>query len=238
MQIHWCEDAQAFDARAARFVLDLLARRPSAAVALPTGGTPVGMYALLRAAGAANRSAFSRARWFDLDEYVGLGAGHPLSFAHILHAQLFNAIAPPSAQVRLLRGDAVDLGAECLDYDEAIAGAGGLDLAILGLGANGHIAFNEPGCSWQLTTHVAVLSEQTRAANAGRLRTAAEVPGRGLTMGIATLRQARNILLLVSGAAKRRALQSLLAGEADPDWPVTSLVGHPQITVIASARLR
>jgi len=238
MQIQWCEDAQSFDALAAGFVLDLLARKPAAVLAVPTGATPVGMYELLREAGVANPAALGRARWFDLDEYLGLGAGHPSSFARFLHAQLFDAIAAPAAQVRLLRGDASDPEAECRDYDRAIADAGGLDLAILGLGANGHIAFNEPGSAWDLGTHVVALSEQTRKANATRLGTSAGIPERGLTMGIATLRQAHNILLLVTGAAKRRALASLLAGRADPGWPVTSLIGHPRLTVIASEELR
>ncbi len=238
MRIQWCEDAISFDTHAAGFVLDLLAGRPEAVVALPTGGTPAGMYARLRAAGAVNPALFSRARWFDLDEYVGLGASHPLSFAHFLHVHLFDAIAPQPAQVRLLRGNAADIETECRDYDQAIESAGGLDLAILGLGANGHIAFNEPGSPWHLTTHGVELSEQTRAANAAWLRTTEDIPGLGLTMSIATLRQARNILLLVSGDSKRWALQSLLAGVEDPAWPVTSLIGHPRLTVVASAQLR
>ncbi len=134
-------------------------------------------------------------------------------------------------------GDASDLAAECRDYDDAIARAGGIDLAILGLGANGHIAFNEPGSAWDATTHVVELSVETRAANSLFAGESA-VPRYGVTMGIATLRQARAVLLLVAGASKRHALEALRRGDPDRSWPVTSLLEHPNLTVLAEARLR
>ena len=238
MQIHWPDSAQSFDALAADFILDLLMRTPAARIALPTGRTPLGVYALLRARAAAQPMLFAQARWFDLDEYVGFNAAHPASYARFLRGHLLDDIGVAEEQVRLLRGDAPDLQAECRDYDRAIAAAGGLDLAILGLGANGHIAFNEPGVSWHLRTHVTQLSDQTRAVNEELLGAGVRMPRHGLTMGIATLRQARHLLLLVSGAAKRNALKALMRGAADPGWAVTSLIGHAGLTVIASGQLR
>jgi len=238
MQLLWGDSVESFDSQAAQVVLNRARCTPSAAIALPTGRTPLGLYARLRARALAEPALFGDLRWFDLDEYLGLGEAHPLSYANFLRTHLLDGIGAPVSRVRLLHGDAADPQTECRDYDRAIAAAGGLDLAILGLGANGHIAFNEPGAAWDLTTHVAELSEQTRAANALGLGGTQEIPHHGLTMGIATLRQAREVLLLVAGGAKRGAFQALIRGVADRGWPVTSFIGHPALTVIASGDLR
>lgn len=205
-------------------------------MALPTGRTPLGLYAALRARAAAGEISFSQARLFDLDEYVGLGATHPLSYARYMRTELLDPVGASEHNVRLLRGDAPDLGVECRAYEEAIARAGGIDLAILGLGDNGHIAFNEPGTPWDSQTHVAALSARTREVN--RPADGAAIPQHGLTMGIATIRQARGILLLVAGATKKPALAALRRGVPDPRWPVTSLIGHTDVTLICEARLR
>lgn len=235
MQLVWCDGTDSFNTAAADQVLESLAGKPDLTVALPTGRTPLGLYSLLRARAARDRAVFSRARWFDLDEYLGLGADHPLSYARFLREHLLDGIGARESQIRLLRGDAPEPVMECQSYDDAIAAAGGIDLAILGLGANGHIAFNEPGSSWERTTHVAELAAQTRSVNSEIAND--PVPSSGLTMGIGTLRQARRILLLVSGESKREALRALRLGIPDRHWPVTSLSGHPCLTVIADRRL-
>lgn len=239
MQLLWCDSADEFSRTAADKVLEALARKPDLTVALPTGRTPLGLYAQLRARAATGQASFDRARWFDLDEYVGLDSQHPLSYARFIRTQLLAEIGVSDDHVRLLRGDASDPESECRDYDRAIAAAGGLDLAILGLGANGHIAFNEPGSDWHRTTHVTELTEQTRVANSRGLSDGESViPRFGMTMGIGTLREARRILLLVSGEEKRAALQVLRTGTRDRNWPVTSLLRHPELTVIADSGLR
>jgi glucosamine-6-phosphate deaminase len=213
-------------------VLAAHARKPDLVVALPTGRTPLGLYSQLRQ----RPVCFDRVRWFNLDEYVGLAPVDPLSYAYFLRDNFFRGLSVPLTNIRLLRGDAPDLLVESEDYDRAIQQAGGLDLAILGLGANGHIAFNEPGARWNRATHVVELSEQTRATNSEQQGNT--VPGLGITMGIATLRSARQVLLLVSGETKRTALQALLSGYPDPQWPVTSLLDHPALMVIADEGLR
>jgi glucosamine-6-phosphate deaminase len=244
MQIVWCDSADEFNSTAAEAVLDAVADNPGLAVALPTGRTPVGLYTRLRACAAAGSVSFERARWFNLDEYVGLGADHPLSYARFLREHLLDGIGAADRNIRLLRGDASDLETECREYDRAISEAGGLDLAILGLGANGHIAFNEPGSDWTRTTHVTELSEQTRAANSpargARPGGALEIniPRLGITMGIATLRAARRVLLLVAGDTKKDALSALRRGSPDRRWPMTSLLGHQEMTVVVDGRLR
>ena len=140
--------AQEFDSLAAEFLRRQLQAKPAAAVALPAGSTPLGLYAELRARVAADRGRLDETRFFDLDEYLALSAEDSLSFAHFLDRELFGPLEVPRANIRLLRGDATDPERECADYEAALADAGGLDLAILGLGANGHIAFNEPGTPW------------------------------------------------------------------------------------------
>ena len=211
-----------------------LKAKPAAAVALPAGSTPLGLYARLRAHAAADRVRLDEARFFDLDEYVNLSAEDPLSFAHFLQLELFGPLGVPKANIRLLRGDATDPERECADYETALADAGGLDLAILGLGANGHIAFNEPGTPWTSVTHVARLAPETLASQAQRFAHARVAPERGLTMGIATILRARAILLLVAGEPKRTALTMLLRGIADVQWPATSLYAHPALTVLCA----
>ncbi len=156
-----------------------------------------------------------------------MGAADPHSFACYMQRHVISPLDLNPAQVRLLRGDVADIALECRAYDAAIAECGGIDLCVLGLGANGHVAFNEPGTPWELRTHVAHLSESTRAAQGSW-----NVPHRGVTMGIATLLEARRILLLIAGAGKAAAAAALYRGVPRIDWPVTSLASHPDLTVV------
>ncbi len=244
MQLAFPDGPAAFDCAAADCVIDALAAKPDSVVALPTGRTPVGVYSILPRRAASRSVLLCGARWFNLDDYVGLGVDHPMSYARFIREHLLDRIGASDRQVRLLRADAPDCAAECRAYDAAITAAGGIDLAILGLGANGHIAFNEPGCAWDRDTHVTELTEQTRIANAAAvsdpscLQRSNLAPRLGITMGIGTLRRARRILLLVKGLGKRAALNALLQAVPDAQWPVTSLLGHPDLTVIADSRLR
>jgi glucosamine-6-phosphate deaminase len=217
---------------------DLLGTKPDAVIALPTGHTPLGLYAELVRRSDAGQLRLDLARYFNLDDYRGLAEDHPLSYARFLRRHLFAPARIPETQVRLLQGNAPDAQAECLAFDAAIDRAGGIDLAILGVGVNGHIAFNEPGAAWTSCTHVVTLDAQTRATHREQAADAHAIPLQGMTMGVATIRAARRILLLVSGKAKQPALEALLRGTADARWPVTSLLGHPQLQVMAEVALR
>lgn len=238
MKVVWCEEAAAFDRAAADRLLQGLHARDKAFVALPTGRTPLGLYSELARRAAGGVGLPRRARYINLDEFVGLGRGDPQSYAAYLQRHFLEPARIDAERVYLLRGDAPDLAAECRDADAVVARWGGLDLAVLGLGENGHIAFNEPGSDWSATTHVVRLTEQTRASQAPPPPGAPGVPEQGITLGIATLRAARRLLLLVRGASKREALAALLRGTVDPNWPVTSLIGHPDLLVLADAGLR
>jgi glucosamine-6-phosphate deaminase len=233
--IAWCADGAALAARAADAVRGALKQAPGGLIALPTGRSPVGLYAELVRRADTGDVDFSQARIVNLDEYAGLGHDHPLSYAHYLKDRLLKPAHVPPEHVRLLRGDANDLGAECRDVDAWIERQGGIELAVLGLGENGHIAFNEPGASWDSGARVVRLAQHTVATH--RQLAGVPMPERGLTLGVGQLRAARRVLLLVSGLAKRAALAALIRGAPDASWPVTSLADHPGLTVLADAAL-
>jgi glucosamine-6-phosphate deaminase len=236
--ILWCSSGSEFSRVAADHVAALLARKPEAAIALPTGQTPRGLYTELVARVAAKRLSVAQARFFNLDDYLGVSTDHPLSYARFLREHFLMPAGVPEQHIRLLQGDAAGIEAECADYEAAIAAAGGLDLAILGLGTNGHIAFNEPGSDWSARTHVVSLSQETRATHVAQTQGKFVIPEYGITVGISTIVAAREILLLVVGAAKARALAAFRSGIPDPKWPVTALLAHRNLTVIADAELQ
>jgi len=236
--ILWCRRGSEFARAAADQVAALLARSPQAVIALPTGQTPLGLYAELVTRAAARRLSAAQARFFNLDDYLGLTADHPLSYARFLREHFLMPACVPEEHIRLLRGDAVGIESECREYEAAIAAAGGLDLVILGLGTNGHIGFNEPGSDWSAQTHVVRLSTETRATHAVQTRGKFAIPEYGITVGISTIAAAREILLLVAGDAKARALAAFRSGIPDPKWPVTSLLTHRNLTVLAETELQ
>lgn len=233
----WAADRAAMAELAADYVCASLADGSATSLALPTGDTPIGMYKHLVERCRRGEISFSNAELFNLDEYTGMSPNNPRSYHAFMRRHLIDHIDVPAEQVHLLRGNVADPAEQCRDFDRAIAAAGGIDLAILGLGANGHIAFNEPGVSWELDTHVVTLDEKTRHAHRPNFPDEASVPSTGVTMGVNTLRSARKVLLLCAGESKREALAALLAGREDRAWPVTSLLGHTDLSILAEAAL-
>jgi glucosamine-6-phosphate deaminase len=223
---------QDFARAAADFAARQLAENPHSTLALPTGRTPVDFYAELVKRSLAGEFSLAHAQLFNLDEYCGLPAADPHSYAGFLHQHLIAPLKLPQPQVRLLRGDAADLEAECRDYDAAIDACGGIDLCVLGLGTNGHIAFNEPGSAWDRRTHIVDLSETIRAEHWQQATNAWEIPNRGISMGIQDVLAAHQVLLLIGGARKQAAVAALYRGVPDLNWPVTCLLAHRTVTVI------
>jgi glucosamine-6-phosphate deaminase len=209
-----------------------LSHKPNAVLALPTGNTPLGLYAELIGRSQAGALDLAAATLFNLDEYCGLPAADPHSYAAFLRRHLIAPLGLAEDRLRLLRGDAPNAAAECRAYDDAIARRGGIDLCILGLGTNGHIAFNEPGAAWDRRTHRVTLSAATRATHASQAAAPWDIPAFGLTMGIQTILEARHILLLIAGSNKEAARQALHRGAPHREWPVTCLLSHPDVTVI------
>lgn len=214
---------------AGRF-LDLL-RRPCV-LGLATGDTTLPIYAGLVEAHRANGVSFRHATTFNLDEYAGLSRGHPASFARFMREALLSHVDIDPGRVHLLDGAAPDPTAEAERYERAIRAAGGIDLQLLGIGANGHIGFNEPGSALNSRTRCVTLEPSTRDANRHAFPGGERVPGQALTMGIGTILEAREIVLAATGAAKASAIACAVDGPVTPDCPASALQAHPAATII------
>lgn len=225
-------DSASVDRRAAERAASLIRRRPRCVLGLPTGSTPLTLYRELVRMHREDGLDFSRVSSFNLDEYVGLAPDHPQSFATYMREHLFDRVNIDRKRAHVPRGDAEDLGAECLAYERAIRDAGGIDLQILGIGENGHIAFNEPGSSPGSRTRVTTLTRETRAANAGEFGDPATVPRLAITMGVATILEARSCLLLAAGGEKADAIRAGLEGPVTPRVPATALQLHRDVVVV------
>lgn len=217
--------------RAAERVAALLGACPESVLALPTGRTPIGMYRRLVALNRLGRVDLSRATLFNLDEYAGVPADHRGSFRAYMRRLLWAPCHLDPARTHVPRGDAADLAAECARYEAAIRACGGIDLAVLGIGANGHIGFNEPGSRFDSRTRVVDLDDSTRRAN-GRLFEGGLAPARALTMGIGTIIESRSILLLAAGADKAAAVRAALRGPLTEAVPASALQRHPDVEVL------
>jgi glucosamine-6-phosphate deaminase len=216
----------------ARDVARCLARNPGLVLGLPTGRTPIALYRELASLYAAGRIDFSRATTFNLDEFLGLAASDPRSYRAFMQRELFGRVNVAPARIHFLDGTAADVMRECARYERAIDRAGGIDLQILGLGANGHIGFNEPARALVARTHCTRLRPATRRANAaffgGR---PSAVPRQALSMGMATILYARRIVLVATGAAKARCVEKMIEGRVTPTLPASFLQLHRKAEV-------
>ena len=229
MKILIYPDAATAGAQTARRIAARLAAQPRAVLGLATGGTMKPVYAALREGLGPGPVQFTS---FNLDEYVGLPASHPQSYAHYMRAHLFDAVGLPAERAHLPRGDAADPVAEAARYEAAIAAAGGIDLQLLGLGANGHIGFNEPTSSLGSRTRVKTLTRKTVDDNARFFAPGETVPRRAVTMGIGTILDAREILLLATGPGKARAAARMIEGPLSAACPASALQLHAKVTVL------
>ena len=233
MTIHRFDNPDALAAALATRVLDAITANPTLVLGLPTGRTPLAFYRELRQRSQGGRRDWSRVRTFNLDEFVGLDQRHPGSYRAFMQAELFDHVSIDAANIGMLNGRAPDLKAECRRYEAAIAAAGGIDLQILGIAANGHIGFNEPADGLCAHTHIADLERNSREANAqlfGGDWTA--VPARALSMGMATILSARHIVLMATGATKADAVFGMIEGLITPRLPASFLQVHPRVTVM------
>jgi glucosamine-6-phosphate deaminase len=234
VDVQICESAEDVTTRAADLCAERIRCEPALRLGLAAGSTPKPVYAELARRCRRGELDFSRVRVFALDEYVGLAPGHPRSFSSALHQSLLSHVNVDPANVHLLAGDAADPEAEAAAYEARIAACGGIDLQILGVGRNGHVAFNEPGSPFDSRTRVVTLDPSTRAANAPDFPNR-DVPERALTVGLGTLRDVRRLVLLATGERKRPALRCLHDGEPDVDCPVSVLASHPDLLVLHDA---
>ena len=217
---------------AADAVEDLLRSKPDAVLGLATGSSPLPVYDELAARHERDGLDFSRASGFALDEYVGLPPGHPESYREVVRREFTNRVNIRPENVHGPDGAAADIPAACRAYEEAIAAAGGVDLQILGVGTDGHIAFNEPGSSFASRTRIKSLIEQTRRDNARFFSSLADVPHHVLTQGLGTIMEARHVILLATGAQKAQAVREFVEGPVAAICPASILQFHPHATVL------
>ena len=217
---------------AARHVVETIkAFQPTAekpfVLGLPTGSSPMGMYAEIVKAVNAGEISFKHVLTFNMDEYVGLPESHPESYHSFMARNLFDHIDCPKENIQILNGNAENLAAECAHYEQMIEEAGGIDLFIGGIGPDGHIAFNEPFSSLTSRTRVKSLTTDTRIANSrffdGDMN---KVPATALTVGVGTVMAAREVMILCNGHSKARALQAAIEGPVTQAWTISALQTH------------
>jgi len=203
---------------AAQMVAELLNTKPNAVLGMATGSTPLGLYQELVRMHTQAQLDFSRVMTFNLDEYVGLPGNHPQSYAYFMQEHFFRHVNIPAQNINIPSGTTSNYPAFCDWYEKRIAECGGIDLQILGIGADGHIAFNEPTSSLSSRTRLKTLSKQTIDDNARFFEQREDVPVYAITMGVGTILEARQLLLVASGKPKARAIAQAVEG------PVTSMV--------------
>ena len=222
---------------AATAVAAQLARKPASVLGLPTGRTSLAVYDELARLHESGGADFSRAHTFNLDEFVGLPSNDKRTYCAFMQKHLFARINLPGSHIHFLNGGAHDHRAECERFEAEMAALGRMDLLLLGIGANAHIGFNEPGPRLHARSHKTRLALATRRANAslfgGRLD---RVPREALTMGIGTMLDARAIVLIATGREKARAVCSMFAGHISTDRPASVLQLHPNVEVIVDLR--
>ncbi|WP_426754866.1 glucosamine-6-phosphate deaminase [Myxococcus sp. Y35] len=216
----------------AQRIASAVAARPSLVLGLPTGRTPLNVYRELVGLYRQGRLDLSQVRTFNLDEFLGISADDGGSFRAYMERHLFQHVNLAPEHIHFLDGATADAEAECERYDARIAEAGGLDLVLLGLGANGHLAFNEPSDGLRARCHRVRLSRETREANAMLFGDdATRVPLEALTLGMAGLLQARRAVLLAFGEAKAAAVRAMVRGPVSPRCPASFLQLHPDAEV-------
>lgn len=235
-------DADAVSRRAAGVIALLVRKKPNCVLGLATGGTPVGCYRELARMRREEQLDFSQVRTFNLDEYVGLPPSHPQSYRYFMQKNLFEHLNIPPSQTHVPDGRAFDYDAYCRQYEQMIRDAGGIDLQLLGIGSDGHIAFNEPGSSLGSRTRLKTLTRETIADNARFFGSLDQVPRLAVTMGVGTILESHRCLLLATGANKAAAIAAMIEGPITSQITASALQLHRDVVVIldeaAAADLR
>lgn len=227
-----CADAQSASQKAAELMSNAIRSRPKIVLGLATGGTPVEMYRQLAKMHEHDGLDFSNVTSFNLDEYIGLSADHPQSYRMFMQQKLFDHINIKSENTHVPDGLAADPQQHAKEFEALIVKAGGIDVQLLGVGQNGHIAFNEPGSTADSRARVIELTPATIQSNARFFASADEVPKTAITLGIGTILEAKRIVLLAIGSNKATAIHRALEGKPDISHPASLLQNHDDVTFI------
>lgn len=235
LHIHRLTSVDEVDRQAAGPLISALQRRPDTVLGLATGGTPIGLYRELIAAYTRGEISFAQAVTFNLDEYIGLSSEHPQSYRYYMEQNLFAHIDLPRERAFLPNGATSDLALACERYEQQLESYGYPDVQVLGIGHNGHIAFNEPADELQADTHVVQLTDTTIAANARFFTNPQEVPRQAITMGIASIMKAKTIVLIAKGSDKAAIIREALFGPIRTQCPASLLQLHPDLHVFVDS---
>ncbi len=222
-------NAESAGKRAARFVAELVRRKPDCVLGLATGSTPLGIYRELIRMHREEGLDFSRCITFNLDEYVGLGPTHPQSYRAFMQLNLFDHLNLRPERTNVPDGRALDFELHCRQYEQKIKDAGGIDLQVLGLGSDGHIAFNEPGSSLGSRTRLKSLASETIRDNARFFGGEEKVPRLAITMGVGTILESRRCLVLAFGAHKAEAVRATVEGPITAQVTGSALQLHREV---------
>jgi len=231
MEVVICKDYDEVSLKAARVVADLVHAKPDAVLGFATGSSPMGLYRELARLHKEEALDFSKASSFNLDEYCGLTSDHPQSYRYFMNEELFDHINLPVERTRVPSGTAEDWPAQCAEYEQQIADAGGIDLQVLGIGSDGHIAFNEPGSSLGSRTRLVYLTRQTIADNSRFFEKQEDVPRTAISMGVGSILEARQCVVVASGANKAPALAAAVEGPITCMITASALQLHPDTII-------
>jgi glucosamine-6-phosphate deaminase len=232
IKVSIAKDHDEMGKRAAGIIADAIRNKPNLVLGLATGGTPIGCYQELIRMHRGEGLDFSRVTTFNLDEYIGLSPTHHQSYRYFMNENLFNHVNLKIENTHVLNGLSDDPQKTCREFEKAIKESGGIDLQLLGIGANGHIAFNEPGSPFDSRTRAVNISERTIKDNARFFKSIDEVPRQALSMGIGTIMEARKIVLLASGAGKAEAVTRSVEEPITINVPASVLQMHPDCIFI------
>lgn len=233
MKIYRAKDYEDMSRKAANIISSEVILKPDCVLGLATGSTPIGTYKNLIQSYENGDLDFSDVTSVNLDEYKGLGPDHDQSYRYFMNHNLFDHINIDKTRTFVPDGLEADSGKACQAYNDIIAGCGGIDLQLLGLGHNGHIGFNEPADEFEKETHCVDLTESTIEANKRFFASEADVPRQAYTMGIKTIMQARKVLVVVSGSDKADILAKVVNGPVTPAVPASILQMHNDVIVVA-----
>lgn len=217
---------------AGNYMCGQVLQKPDSVLGLATGSTPLKPYGQMIDLYKKGVVDFSKVTTFNLDEYVNLDVNDKNSYHSFMHENLFNHINIPEENINFLNGNADDPEKECEEYENKIKKAGGIDIQLLGIGSNGHIAFNEPSDCFQRWSHVVNLKESTVKDNSRFFKSIEEVPTQAVTMGIGSIMQAKKILIIAIGENKAKAIKQLINGNVTPQCPASVLQFHTDVTLM------
>ncbi len=234
MQLITVKNYKELSHKAALIIASQIISKPNCVLGLATGSSPVGTYKELIEMNKKGDIDFKDVTSVNLDEYVGLGGTHDQSYRYFMDNNLFNFVNIDKTNTHVPSGLATDLAAEGKRYDDLVKALGGTDLQLLGIGLDGHIGFNEPDDVFTAATHEVVLDESTIDANARFFASRDDVPRTAITMGMMSIMQAKKILLIANGKAKKEIVEKALFGPITPKIPASILQLHKDVTVIFS----